>query len=159
GPSPCLALICREISVRICPCGFAASRRRRHLAACVVEAAVELRTHEDHCGHDGHRDQGDEEEVLDEVRSPLVLREPGLEPGLEHEEIHGCCPLLRGGRRTGRIRRKTRSGRSVVVDRAPAPRYCCRKPKPPDVVASAQPALSLLPVVSNLLLTWPRRKT
>src|SRR5205085_5078571 len=73
------------------------------LAAGLVELVVHLATQEDDSRDDGQRDESHEEDVLDQVGAPLVLRELGLQPSLEEEEVHGApfgvgttgCPVTR----------------------------------------------------------------
>src|SRR5262249_26190762 len=76
--------------VRIPAQGRRSAAVAAQLAARLVELVADLPTQEHDCGDDRQGDEGHEEDVLHQAGAPLVLREPGLQPGLEHEEVHGA---------------------------------------------------------------------
>src|SRR5262245_29491031 len=61
---------------------------RRQLRAGLAELAGSLVAQEDHRRDDRKSDEGHEEDVLHQAGAVLVLVHLGLEPGLEHEEVH-----------------------------------------------------------------------
>src|SRR3954451_15576340 len=70
----------------------------RQLRAGVVELGGNLVAQEDDRRDDRKGDEGHEEDVLHQAGAVLVLVHLGLEPGLEHEEVHVVAPFRDRGR-------------------------------------------------------------
>src|SRR5262249_3944818 len=72
-------------------CGSGAAAQ---VTPCVVELGADLAPEEHDGRDDGQRDQGNQEDVLDEVCALLVLGEPGLQPRPQEEQVHQVAPSV-----------------------------------------------------------------